>query len=56
MKRVDSKCYKETNQLKILILKNGMNSNRIDLSMVTTHKIVISPYWLLGFSAGEAYY
>jgi hypothetical protein len=52
MKRVDSKFSKEINQLQILNLKNGMNSNRIDFSMITNHKIVITPYWLLGFSEG----
>src|ERR1041384_7965435 len=53
MKIVDSKFYKETNQLQILNLKNGMNSNRIDFS-ISNHKIEITPYWLLGFSEGEA--
>ncbi len=31
-----------------------MNQNRTDFTMPTSHKIVITPYWFLGFSEGES--
>lgn len=37
----------------LLILKNGMNSNRIDFNFPSEYKIVICRYWLLGFIEAE---
>lgn len=37
----------------LLILKNGMNSNRIDFNFPSEHKIVICRYWLLGLIEAE---
>lgn len=37
----------------LLILKNGMNSKRIDFNFPSEHKIVICRYWLLGLIEAE---
>ena len=56
MKRLESNCPQEKTLLaeKILKLKKGMNTNRTDFTMPNNHKIVITPYWFLGFSEGES--
>jgi len=38
----------------ILGLKDSMNSKRVDFEMPFAHKIIITPYWLLGLLEGEA--
>lgn len=37
----------------ILDIKNKMNINRVDFSYPLEHKIVITPFWLLGFVEAE---
>jgi hypothetical protein len=37
----------------ILDIKNKMNNNRVDFSYPLEHKIVITPFWLLGFVEAE---
>ncbi len=37
----------------ILYIKNNMNNNRVDFSYPLEHKIVITPFWLLGFVEAE---
>jgi hypothetical protein len=34
-------------------IKNGMNSQRTDFSMLKSHQLRITPYWVLGFVEGE---
>lgn len=38
---------------KITVLKNNMNSQRTLFKKDLSHKIIVSPYWLLGFVEGE---
>lgn len=41
---------------KILDLKNSMNKKRTNFKQASNHKILITPYWLLGFVEGEGYF
>lgn len=38
---------------KLASLKNSMNKNRSNFELPENHKIIITPYWLLGFIEGE---
>ena len=38
---------------RLLDLKNGMNSNRINFNFPLKHKIIITGYWLLGLIEGD---
>ena len=38
---------------KILSIKNSVNRKRISFTQPKNHKIIITPYWLLGFIEGE---
>lgn len=40
----------------ILELKNSMNRKRISYEQPSDHKIIITPYWLLGLIEGEGYF
>jgi len=40
----------------ILALKEQMNEKRVSFILPSDHKIYISPYWLLGFIEGEAWF
>jgi hypothetical protein len=40
----------------ILKLKNSMNKKRNSVEQPDNHKIIITPYWLLGFVEGEGYF
>lgn len=51
IKNNDHKTIEGQNQ--IIKLKNRMNSKRIDFNLPEDHKIVITPYWLLGFTEGD---
>lgn len=44
---------KEKIKSDILTFKKGMNKNRTDIVMPSTHSMVIKPYWLIGFIEGE---
>lgn len=37
----------------ILNLKSGMNSKRSNINLPINHKLIITKYWLLGFTEGD---
>lgn len=47
---------KTTIKNKILALKDQMNDKRVSFTFPIEHKINITPYWLLGFIEGEAWF
>lgn len=51
-----SKDKKTTIKENILALKEQMNDKRASFDLPSDHQIYISPYWLLGFIEGEAWF
>jgi len=51
--RVGAKVDKSLLFNKLIELKNSMNSQRTNFELPDTHKIIITPYWLLGFIEGD---
>ena len=55
-KQIVSKDNKTITKESILAIKEQMNDMRVSFILSSDHKIYISPYWLLGFIEGEAWF